>query len=258
VITTVGGMNDEALLELLHEVADAVAGAIASVQDWGPSGLRDGQYAADLIADAAALDVLRRAGVGVLSEESGLEHGDRPIVVVVDPLDGSTNAAQGIPWYATSLCALDADGPRVSLVAEQAAATIRWDAVRGGGARRNGMTISPSTTVALHDAIVGVSGLPPHHLGWRQYRALGAAALDLCLVADGTLDGFVDCSRNAHGVWDYAGALLVCREAGAHIADAERRPLVVLDPEARRTPVAAGTAALFGELLAARQHFDGS
>ncbi|MGD9703428.1 MAG: inositol monophosphatase [Acidimicrobiia bacterium] len=248
-------MNDDVLLELLHEVADAVADALASVQEWGPSGLRDGQYAADLIADAAALDVLRRAGVGVLSEESGLEHGDRPIVVVVDPLDGSTNASRGIPWFATSLCAVDGDGPRVSVVANQAASRSRYEAVRGGGARRDGEPIAPSTTTALHEAVVGISGYPAQLVHWWQFRSLGAAALDLCLVADGTLDGYVDCSRSAHGVWDYAGALLVCREAGATIADAEGRDMMTLDPDTRRTPIAAGTEMLFEELLAARQSF---
>jgi fructose-1,6-bisphosphatase/inositol monophosphatase family enzyme len=248
-------MNDEVLLELLHEVVDEVAVALASVGDWGPSGRRDGQYAADLIADAAALDVLRRAGVGVLSEESGLENGALPIVVVVDPLDGSTNASRGIPWFATSLCAFDRDGPRVSVVANQAAARVRYQAVRGGGAWRDGETIAPSPTTNLHEAVVGISGYPAQLIGWWQFRSLGAAALDLCLVADGTLDGFVDCSRSAHGIWDYAGALLICREAGARIADVDSRDMLTLEAETRRTPVAAGSAALFDELLAARQAF---
>jgi fructose-1,6-bisphosphatase/inositol monophosphatase family enzyme len=199
--------------------------------------------------------VLRAAGVGVLSEESGLENGDREIVVVVDPLDGSTNAAHGIPWFATSLCALDAEGPRASVVAGQSRGGVRYDAVRGRGARRDGIAIHPTRVSAVRDAIVGLSGLPPHHLGWRQFRALGAAALDLCLVADGTLDGYVDCSHDAHGVWDYAGALLVCSEAGAVAADVGGRDLVVRDAAARRTPVAAATPALLDGLLAARSSF---
>ena len=53
--------------------------------------------------------------------------------------------------------------------------------------------------------MIGLSGYPPRSLGWGQYRALGAAALDLCAVADGVLDGYVDCSRDAHGSWDYLG-----------------------------------------------------
>ena len=114
----------------------------------------------------------------------------------------------------------------------------RWSLTRGG-ARRDGTPIVPSSTTEIGAAVVGLSGLPPTHLGWAQFRALGAAALDLCAVADGTLDGYVDCSTDAHGAWDYLGGLLVCREAGAHVADARGRDLVVLEHSARRTPVAA-------------------
>ena len=65
-----------------------------------------------------------------------------------------------------------------------------------------------------------LSGLPPGWLGWRQFRALGAVALDLCAVAEGRLDGYLDCSPSAHGPWDYLGGMLVCREAGALVEDA--------------------------------------
>src|SRR5947199_225704 len=79
----------------------------------------------------------------------------------------------------------------------------------------------PCTTIG--DAVIGLSGWPPSHLGWAQYRALGAVALDLCAVACGVLDGYVDCSHDAHGPWDYLGGALVCREAGAVVTDAHGR-----------------------------------
>ncbi len=242
------------MLRVLHSVADAVADALGSVDDWGPSGRRDGQYAADLIADAAALDRLRAEGLGVLSEESGIERADADIVVVVDPLDGSTNASRGVPWYATSLCALDARGPRVAVVANQASG-VRYEAVRGAGARRNGVTMARggSGCGVLSEAIIGCSGLPPRHLGWAQYRAFHAAALDLCAVAEGMLDGFIDCARDAHGVWDYLGGLLVCREVGIEVVDAFGRDLVLRDHDMRRTPVAAATPELLTELVGARR-----
>jgi len=247
-------VDHDRLLSLLHSVADAVADALGEVEDWGPSGRREGQYAADLIADAAALDVLRSAGVGVLSEESGVERSGAAILVVVDPLDGSTNASRGVPWYATSLCALDDDGPLVAVVANQASG-VRFEAVRGEGARRNGVALprGGSGCSELHEAMIGLSGLPPRHLGWAQYRAFHAAALDLCAVAEGMLDGFVDCSHDAHGPWDYLGGLLVCREVGVEVVDALGRDLVVRDHEARRTPVAAATRPLLDELVAARR-----
>jgi myo-inositol-1(or 4)-monophosphatase len=238
-------------LSLLHEVADAVAAALATVTDWGPSGIRHDQYAADLLADAAALKVLRAAGVGVLSEESGIEHPDRPWLAVVDPLDGSTNASQGVPWFATSVCLLDDQGPLASLVVNQASGVRFW-AQRGAGAFCDGRRIVPSSQRSLHDSIIVISALPPERPGWRQFRAMGACALDLCAVAQGVFDGFVDFGDNQHGVWDYLGGLLVCREAGVPVVDAFDRELVVRDDQVRRTPVAAATGELHAELLALR------
>ena len=150
--------------------------------------------------------------------------------------------------------AVDDDGPWVAVVVDLAGGN-RYDAVRGWGARLDGEPIHSDTAPPLDEAIIGLSGLPPRHLGWGQFRALGAAALDLCAVADGRLDGYVDCSVDAHGVWDYAGALLVCSEAGVEVADAHGRDLCVLDPEIRRTPVAGATPALADALLEARRTF---
>ncbi len=243
--------SDESLLALFSEVADSCAEAVESMGDRRVPGLRNGQYGLDLKADAAALDLLDRAKVGVLSEESGLRRADAEIVVILDPIDGSTNASRRIPWYATSLCAVDADGPRVALV-RNLATGLTFRAVRGAGATCDGEPIAPSAVVEMSSAVVGLSGYPPEHLGWRQFRTLGAAALDLCAVASGSLDAFIDCSFDAHGVWDYAGGLLICREAGAHIDDALGRPMIVLDPDARRTPVASSTVGLHDIVVPAR------
>lgn len=245
-------MDDSELLEVLHAAADAIAGALALETDWGPSGQREGQYQSDLTADEAAWAVLSEAGLAVMSEESGHRGAtDAEVVVALDPLDGSTNAAQGIPWYATSLCAVDADGARVAVVLDLAHGT-RFEAVRGGGARRNGETISTTGQTELRRSIVGVSGLPTTHYGWAQFRALGAMALDLCAVASGTLDGVADLSVDAHGPWDYLGGLLVCTEAGGTVLDVDGRDLMVTGHLDRRTPVAGASAELAEELFAAR------
>jgi fructose-1,6-bisphosphatase/inositol monophosphatase family enzyme len=175
--------------------------------------------------------------------------------VALDPLDGSTNAAQGIPWYAVSLCALDKQGPLAAVVVNLATGDT-FEAVRGGGARRNGSPISVTDVRSVGAAMVGISGWPAKHLGWRQFRAFGAAALDLCLVASGALDAWVDCSPDAHGPWDYLAAMLVCLEAGAVAADARGRDMIVLEHDARRTPVVAATPTLLADLLAARRGFD--
>lgn len=250
-------MKDDALIDLLDSTASAVQqvlieDAAQGEKSWRERTQRPGQYRIDLVADEAALSVLRTAGVGVLSEESGLEDRANDMIVVVDPVDGSTNASRGIPWYAVSLCAVEAGELRASLVVNLATGT-RYQALRGQGATRNGQPIFPSAVTSIEAAMLVLNGYSPKYLHWRQYRALGATALDLCSVADGMLDGSMDCTESKLGPWDYMGALLVLQEVGAHIADAQGRELVVLDPLARRTPVAAGTHELFQILLGKRQ-----
>lgn len=249
---TVDDMDDRILCEVLDEAATAIRNALGDLDDWGLAGTRAGQYHSDLAADAAALTVLERAGVGVLSEESGRHRPDAEITVVLDPLDGSTNASRGVPWYATSLCAVDGDGARAALVINLATGD-RFEAVRGGGATRNGAPITTSGATVLRESLVALSGFPDRWLGWYQFRALGACALDLCAVACGIADGYLDCSWNAHGSWDYLGGLLVCQEAGAVIVDVDDRELVALNHGDRRTPIAAATPELLAQLLDARR-----
>lgn len=244
--------SPDQVLEVLNEAADAVARSLHSLIEWGPVEPGSARHHSDLVADRAALEVLGRAGVGILSEESGLHHADRPVVVALDPLDGSTNADRGIPWFATSLCALDAEGPMAAVVLDLARGA-RFDALRGHGARLDGAPIRPSGCTRLAEALVGLSGHPGAMLGWQQYRALGAIALDLCAVACGVLDAYIDCSSSAHGPWDYLGGALVCTEAGALVVDAQDRPLTVIDHGVRRTPVAAATPALLAEAVLARR-----
>jgi myo-inositol-1(or 4)-monophosphatase len=249
--TTVPGVAHPVLIRF-HEVADAIAAELAAATDRGESGQRTGQYAIDLVTDAVALPMLRDSGFRVLSEESGLSAAGAGPVVVIDPVDGSTNFSRGVPWYATALCLVDDEGPAVALVANQASGE-RFAAVRGEGAwRGDGSPLVPSACASTTGAIVGISGPPGGEYGWAQFRALGASALDLCLVAAGTLDAYVDMSPDAHGVWDYLAATLICAEAGAAVGDALGRDLVVLDHAARRTPIAAATPALFEALRRVR------
>ena len=238
-------------LALFRALCDNVGNTLRDVHDWGPSGVREGQYCADLLADEVVLDGLANAGLSVLSEESGLTMRGSGALVIVDPLDGSTNASLGLPWYATSLCLVDDGGAAVAMVRNQANGET-FTATRGGGAWRDGHRLAPSACTSLSLAVVGLSGLPTRHYGWNQFRAYGAAALDLCMVASGVLDGFVDCSVDAHGVWDYAAGVLICEEAGAVVKDALGRELLVRDPALRRTPVAGGCVEMLDSLLTAR------
>lgn len=249
--TTISAGADDHLLAILHEVCDAVSTALTAVDDWGLAGTRPGQHHSDLAADAAALEVLTSAGLGILSEESGLTDPEQPLLAVIDPLDGSSNAWRRIPWYATAVCIVDAEGPRLAVVANQAT-HARFQATRGGGATVDGQPIAPSASTELNESLVALTGWPRAHLGWRQFRALGAAALDMCAVAAGVVDAFVDCTPTGiHGVWDYLASALICTEAGAVVGEVAGRDLLVRDPSERRGPAAAATVSLLDQVLSA-------
>ncbi len=248
--------DNAAVLELFGSICDATTAVVRTTTNWGESGRRPGQYLVDLAVDEACIPPLLGAGYSVLSEESGLRHpAGSPSAfgtVVLDPLDGSTNASLGLPWCATSLCLVVDGVPEVAMVANVITGA-RYSAVAKAGAWLDGHTIRVETRASLDDAVVAISGLPDHPYGWRQFRAMGASALDICAVASGSFDGFVDMSPDAHGVWDYLGATLVVREAGGVVVDAAGRDLTVLDHAARRTPVAATNVALLEDLLEHRR-----
>ncbi len=242
-------MDDVRLLEVLDEAVGAVRAALDALDDWGPAGTKPGQYRLDLAADAAALPVLDGAGLAVLSEESGVT-GDASagLLAVIDPVDGSTNAHRGVPFYSTSICVLDAEGPLVGLVVNQATGDS-YAAVRGGGAERDGARLMSSGCEDLGGAIVGISGFPGHHPGWAQYRALGAASLECCAVAEGVLDAYLVVGSSTLYGWDYLAGLLICREAGAAEGERDGGDVVVRDASSRR-PIVAATPPLAEQLAA--------
>ncbi len=238
------------ILTLFSFAADAQAAALARLTGRARRArtARAGQYALDLVADEAVVPLLVGAGLAVVSEESGLTGPpDAPIKVVLDPVDGSTNCARGIPYWAISLCALDAAGPLCALVANQATGE-RFVAERGKGAWYGEERLAPSTVTRVEDSVIVLADLPPRRLPWKQFRALGSSALALCDVASGRVDGYLDVRAEGDAPWDYLGGLLMCTEAGATVVDAADRPLVTTDPTARRTVVAGATAELVDAL----------
>lgn len=243
--------DDRDILAFLHDVADAAADTIDETIGWQFTGDREGQYTGDVAVDEVVVDMCEAAGFVVLSEESSLEvvHWSAEtgrLLVVVDPVDGSTNASRGLPWFATSLCVVDADGPRVGLVAEQSGSETRYGSIRGAGANVDGHRATVARECAPSEAVVGVNGVPPLDHPWWQIRAMGAAALDICLVGCGALDGWVDFC--GHGVWDYLAAVLFCEESGAMVGEADGDDLFTLDPGVRRRPVVASGPEMMASL----------
>lgn len=241
-------MEPAALIELFGDVCEAITRAVAPIQGEGRRARtsRPGQYAIDIVADVAAMTVLGGHEFTVVSEESGVSGPPRAeITVVIDPIDGSSNAVRNIPYWATSLCAMDKDGPLVGMVVNHATCVVS-SAVRGEGAFRDDEPLRASRVTRVEDSVVALSTFPGRMLQWKQFRALGSCALALCDVAAGVFDGYFD-GGSVHAPWDYLGGYLIAQEAGALVVDHQDRPLGIGDPNARRHLVAAGTP----ELLAA-------
>jgi myo-inositol-1(or 4)-monophosphatase len=246
-------LDHDAVLALFAAICDRTATILAGNDDWSLSGDRDTQYSIDVDIDAACLSMLHGAGLAVLSEESGVTspvEADAPTsIVVVDPLDGSTNASLGLPWCATALCLVTDGFPVVAMVTNLRTGT-RFAATRGRGATQNGHPIRVATVERLDGAIVAVNARPPPSFLPAQYRSMGATALDIASVAGGGgFDGSIDFDDDKIGVWDYLAAVLILEEAGGVAVDALGRDLVTLDQTARRRPVTAGSPKLLAELL---------
>jgi myo-inositol-1(or 4)-monophosphatase len=190
--------------------------------------------AADHRAEEILFAELSRArpGYGFLMEERGnVEGGDRSHRWIVDPLDGTTNFLHGIPIFAISI-ALEREGELVAGLIFNPANQETFTAEKGKGAFLNDRRIRVAARSELSAAVIGTGiphgGKPEHDLFLKELRAvmatsagvrrLGAAALDLAWTAAGRLDGFWE--RNLYA-WDLAAGIVVLREAGAFVSDAE-------------------------------------
>jgi len=215
----------------------------------------------DLIAEKTLIETIEKEGFSctLISEETGVrEIGDNPtnFYVTTDPLDGTTNATRGIPFMATSMAV--SKKPYLNQI-ETALVTdlyhnVTYTAKRGEGAYKNGARIGPSELQSLDEAVIGVdfthkaleiaSRLKLVLEKTRHLRHLGANALELCYVADGTTDGFID----LHGklrVTDIAAAYLILREAGGTITTLEGNELnAELAPTQRVSFIATGNRRL--------------
>ncbi len=233
----------DSLDDLLH-AAQQAAQAAAEVHHthapepdtgaWTEKGHADWVSEVDFAAEEAAVAELRgRFPNHAIAAEERDWGGPPPekaeITWYIDPLDGTTNYLHRYPFYSVSIAAIDAHGPVVGVVVNSA----RWErfhAKRGGGAEKDGEPIKVSEVADLKFALIG-TGFPfkktdlldsylaqfkavlPRTSG---IRRTGSAAIDLCDVACGRLDGFWEAHLAA---WDIAAGVLVIREAGGIITD---------------------------------------
>jgi myo-inositol-1(or 4)-monophosphatase len=187
--------------------------------------------AADRDAEALIHAGLRdaRPDDGLLAEEGGREAAASGRRWVVDPLDGTTNFLYGIPQWAVSIALEGELGVVFDPVRDELFA-----AQRGAGASVNGAALRMPAPPPLSTALVAtgfgydaerrdkqarvLAGVVP---SIRDIRRAGAAALDLCWLAAGRLDGYYE---RGLGAWDWAAARIVVEEAGGAVVDLEPDP----------------------------------
>ncbi|MGH9920023.1 MAG: inositol monophosphatase family protein [Nitrososphaerales archaeon] len=171
-------------------------------------------------------------------------------MAVLDPIDGSTNAHRGVPFYSTSICVFDGDGPLIGSVVDHCSGR-RFHGIRGGGAWRDREPIKTSGCRVLSESIVGLGGNPRRKVGSWQFRALGCASLELCAVADGTIDAYMLGEGNTLRPWDYLAGLLICTEAGAAVSETDGRDPWIASDQGYR-PIAAASEELLSGLLSSQ------
>ena len=230
----------EALRDLALATAREAGELILRLRDEGVELAGTKSSATDIVtrADQAAETLVRerllgaRREEGMVGEEGADLGGTSGVVWIVDPIDGTVNYLYGHPHYAVSIAA-EVRGEVVAGVVVAPALGLEYVATLGGGASCNGRTIRPRPVAPLGERLVAtgfsyeqparareatyISRLLPRI---RDLRRQGSCALDLCGVAAGTLDAYVE--EGAH-IWDHAAAGLVVLEAGG-ILEVTRSP----------------------------------
>lgn len=186
----------------------------------------------DRACERAIVEELRRArpADAILAEEgSGVDRPDAPWCWVIDPLDGTNNYAHGYPWFCVSIAVERAGEPEVGVVYNPLLDEL-FHAVRGGGAFRNGAPIRVTAETELGRCMLATGfsydrrahpRANLHHVEKfvrlaRALRRSGSAALDLCSVASGRLDGYWEFQLSP---WDVAAGALIVHEAGGRCSD---------------------------------------
>ncbi len=221
-----------ALLDLALEVAREAAELIRRERAAGVEVAETKTSATDIVTlvDRASEELIRtrlltaRPGDGFIGEEGGRDSSESGVRWVVDPIDGTVNFLYGLPQYAVSIAA-EVDGEAVAGVVLNVPTGVTYTATLGGGAQRNGVPIAVRGPAPLAHRLV-ITGfnyqVPVRRLQAaavgrllgvvRDIRRPGSAALDLCHVAEGAADGYVEEGLHA---WDHAAGGLVARESGA-------------------------------------------
>lgn len=229
--------------ELLHIATQAAAGSAQFLVDgWADrrvvstkSSGTDVVTQMDRRSEALLVETIlgQRPDDGILGEEGDQRDGTSGVTWVIDPLDGTVNYLYGFPVWAVSVGVVVDDRPVVGVVHAPGLGIV-WRGVDGELAEANGKPIRASSCDRLDQALVAtgfgyqadvraeqgriVAGLLPRV---RDIRRAGAAAVDMCWVAQGTFDAYYEGGTH---VWDRAAATVICEAAGARVAGPAGEP----------------------------------
>jgi len=247
-----------------ERAARPLAGTVAGRRELGRGASGDTTVVLDKRLEALVVAAARRAGdVRLLSEELGSrDFGSPRATLIVDPLDGSTNAIHGIGLYAVSyaLAPLEPTLGKVSLgyVRNLVSGEEYW-AFRGKGAFRNGQRIRAQKGPALGLLLLEMSPGPLVEVDRARQalreadkvRCLGSMALDLCYVASGAASAVVDVRGDLGRPLDSSAGKLILEEAGGTMTDAGGRSLdgMKIDLEGRTDLVASANRAMHERVL---------
>ena len=228
--------------DLLLLLADRVQDAVATFQGDYQTKVGTGAYglptsAIDRAAESAVLDELEKRGerLNILSEEAGFIDKGGDLTLVLDPVDGTHNAERRVPFFATSMAIGRGSmaGVTHGLVRNLVSGSNFYGS-KGEGAFLDGKRIHVKK-LDEHDTLFSVYiGTNAHESAYRvasrgrRARSLGAASLDICLVASGATDLYYMNSKAARAelrVVDIAAGALILREAGGEVVDLDRRRL---------------------------------
>ena len=262
-LTVGAGSVSAVLVDAAHAALVAYRNALVSLSDderrstigLGADGTET--FLLDEVVEAPVLDVLERHRVNVLSEEVGWIDRASAVTVVVDPVDGTANAAAGVPLSAFAAAVVVDDRVREALVVWLDTGRS-WSAVSGEGSHRivSGRTRLDGASMAM------LRPRPETRDAWlriadraSRVRVLGSSVLEAMLVADGAIDGFCDPGGDIHRIVDIAAAALVVEAAGGTVVDAFGRPFTFEpDLSQRWSGVFAASTTLADELVTAIAH----
>jgi myo-inositol-1(or 4)-monophosphatase len=261
---TIGRISDlEFATELARRAGELLTERFEKVERVDYKSAKDVVTEVDHLSEALILDAIRAAHPrdGIIAEESGEHAGDGRAPTagegrawIVDPLDGTINYANGIPFFCVSIALVEAGRPAVGVIHDPIRRET-FSATDDGPALRDREPIAASDKAALSDFVVSMALSGPALVtrarivrkAIRVPRSMGSAALALAYVGNGRFDAFVQ--QGGLSLWDVAAAGLIAERGGATVTNLAGEPWFDVARKPRSIGILAAPAAHHPELL---------